>query len=215
MSATSAPAAQRACSGALAEFDRATCVRIGLLGSPAACMALIALSFVLIYKGTGVVNFAVGEVMMLGAYLYYAGARDASGCRRGWPSCCRWSASALLAIVDRARGAAPAVRPAGDRGADGDDRHGQHPPRRRRGGLGRRHLSRCRQLLPRTPLPDRRRPDPGHGRCGNFAVAAVADRRRSLAFFRFSRDRRRAARDGERPGHRRDARHRTSTTRSA
>jgi branched-chain amino acid transport system permease protein len=37
-------------------------------------MALIALSFVLIYKGTGVVNFAVGEVMMLGAYLYYAGA---------------------------------------------------------------------------------------------------------------------------------------------
>jgi branched-chain amino acid transport system permease protein len=37
-------------------------------------MALIALSFVLVYKGTGVVNFAVGEVMMLGAYLYYAGA---------------------------------------------------------------------------------------------------------------------------------------------
>lgn len=36
--------------------------------------ALVALSFVLIYKGTGVVNFAVGEVMMLGAYLYYAGA---------------------------------------------------------------------------------------------------------------------------------------------
>jgi branched-chain amino acid transport system permease protein len=36
-------------------------------------MALIALSFVLVYKGTGVVNFAVGEVMMLGAYLYYAG----------------------------------------------------------------------------------------------------------------------------------------------
>jgi branched-chain amino acid transport system permease protein len=35
--------------------------------------ALISLSFVLIYKGTGVVNFAVGEVMMLGAYLYYAG----------------------------------------------------------------------------------------------------------------------------------------------
>lgn len=36
-------------------------------------MALIALSFVLIYKGTGTVNLAVGEVMMLGAYLYYAG----------------------------------------------------------------------------------------------------------------------------------------------
>jgi branched-chain amino acid transport system permease protein len=44
---------------------------LGLLSGGA--MALIALSFVLIYKGTGVVNFAVGEVMMLGAYIYYAG----------------------------------------------------------------------------------------------------------------------------------------------
>jgi branched-chain amino acid transport system permease protein len=43
---------------------------LGLLSG--GVMALIALSFVLIYKGTGVVNFAVGEVMMLGAYLYYA-----------------------------------------------------------------------------------------------------------------------------------------------
>ena len=38
---------------------------LGLLSG--GVMALIALSFVLIYKGTGVVNFAVGEVMMLGA----------------------------------------------------------------------------------------------------------------------------------------------------
>ena len=45
---------------------------LGLLSG--GVMALIALSFVLIYKGTGVVNFAVGEVMMLGAYIYYAGA---------------------------------------------------------------------------------------------------------------------------------------------
>jgi branched-chain amino acid transport system permease protein len=43
---------------------------LGLLSG--GVMALIALSFVLIYKGTGVVNFAVGEVMMLGAYMYYA-----------------------------------------------------------------------------------------------------------------------------------------------
>lgn len=43
---------------------------VGLLSG--GVTALIALSFVLIYKGTGVVNFAVGEVMMLGAYLYYA-----------------------------------------------------------------------------------------------------------------------------------------------
>ena len=34
-------------------------------------MALIALGFVLIYKGTGVVNFAMGEFMMLGAYFFY------------------------------------------------------------------------------------------------------------------------------------------------
>ena len=39
---------------------------LGLLSG--GVMALIALSFVLIYKGTGVVNFAVGEVMMLGAF---------------------------------------------------------------------------------------------------------------------------------------------------
>ena len=45
---------------------------VGLLSG--GVTALVALSFVLIYKGTGVVNFAVGEVMMLGAYLYYAGA---------------------------------------------------------------------------------------------------------------------------------------------
>lgn len=45
---------------------------LGLLSG--GVMALIALSFVLIYKGTGVINFAVGEVMMLGAYLYYAAA---------------------------------------------------------------------------------------------------------------------------------------------
>jgi len=45
---------------------------LGLLSSGVA--ALIALSFVLVYKGTRVVNFAVGEVMMLGAYLYYTAA---------------------------------------------------------------------------------------------------------------------------------------------
>ncbi|HMN80536.1 MAG TPA: branched-chain amino acid ABC transporter permease [Burkholderiaceae bacterium] len=43
---------------------------LGLLSG--GVMALIALSFVLVYKGTGAVNFAVGEIMMVGAYLYYA-----------------------------------------------------------------------------------------------------------------------------------------------
>lgn len=42
---------------------------IGLMSG--GLLALIALSFVLIYKGTGVVNFAVGEVMMVGAYAYF------------------------------------------------------------------------------------------------------------------------------------------------
>jgi len=45
---------------------------LGLLSSGVA--ALIALSFVLVYKGTRVVNFAAGEVMMLGAYCYYTAA---------------------------------------------------------------------------------------------------------------------------------------------
>ncbi len=45
---------------------------LGLLAS--GISALMALSFVLVYKGTRVVNFAAGEVMMLGAYLYYTAA---------------------------------------------------------------------------------------------------------------------------------------------
>ncbi|MFH0727749.1 MAG: branched-chain amino acid ABC transporter permease [Pseudomonadota bacterium] len=34
--------------------------------------ALIALGFVLIYKATSIINFATGEFMMLGAYIFYA-----------------------------------------------------------------------------------------------------------------------------------------------
>lgn len=49
---------------ALAEY----CV-IGLLSG--GLLSLIALGFVLIYKGTGVINFAMGEFMMLGAYFFY------------------------------------------------------------------------------------------------------------------------------------------------
>lgn len=45
---------------------------LGVLAS--GISALMALSFVLVYKGTHVVNFAAGEVMMLGAYFYYTGA---------------------------------------------------------------------------------------------------------------------------------------------
>jgi len=42
---------------------------VGLAGG--GLLALIALGFVLIYKGTRVVNFAMGEFMMVGAYLFY------------------------------------------------------------------------------------------------------------------------------------------------
>ena len=49
---------------ALAEF-----AAIGLLSG--GLLALIALGFVLIYKGTGVINFAMGEFMMVGAYLFW------------------------------------------------------------------------------------------------------------------------------------------------
>jgi branched-chain amino acid transport system permease protein len=48
----------------LAEFSL-----IGLLSG--GLLAMIALGFVLIYKGTGVINFAMGEFMMLGAYFFY------------------------------------------------------------------------------------------------------------------------------------------------
>jgi branched-chain amino acid transport system permease protein len=42
---------------------------IGLLSG--GLLALVALGFVIIYKGTGVINFAMGEFMMLGAYFFY------------------------------------------------------------------------------------------------------------------------------------------------
>ncbi|WP_340110107.1 branched-chain amino acid ABC transporter permease [Pikeienuella sp. HZG-20] len=46
-------------------------VSLAGLGS-GALLALTALSFVLIYKATRVVNLAVGELLMLGAYLFFA-----------------------------------------------------------------------------------------------------------------------------------------------
>ncbi len=42
---------------------------VGLLSG--GLLSMIALGFVLIYKGTGVINFAMGEFMMLGAYFFY------------------------------------------------------------------------------------------------------------------------------------------------
>ncbi len=48
-------------------------VQVGLSGLAMGCVyALVALGFVLIYKATEVVNFAQGELMMVGAYLYFS-----------------------------------------------------------------------------------------------------------------------------------------------
>ncbi len=53
-------------------FDWAALVEYSVVGMlSGGLLALIALGFVLIYKGTGVINFAMGEFMMLGAYFFY------------------------------------------------------------------------------------------------------------------------------------------------
>ncbi len=51
-------------------------VTLAGLGS-GALLSLIAIAFVLIYKATRVINLAIGEVLMLGAYLYFAFAAGA------------------------------------------------------------------------------------------------------------------------------------------
>ncbi|MCX7307194.1 MAG: branched-chain amino acid ABC transporter permease, partial [Afipia sp.] len=43
---------------------------------------LAALGFVIIYKSTNVFNFAIGEMMMIGAYLFYAATGQL---HLGWP----------------------------------------------------------------------------------------------------------------------------------
>ncbi len=145
--------------------------------------ALIALSFVLVYKGTGVVNFAVGEVMMLGAYLYYAGAVTFG--LPGWVAfAIALVGIAVLAmlverVVLRPLSGQPAVAVlmatigmasiihGGVEAVWGGDTY-QPPP-----------------LLPRTPLIMGDILIPGTV-LGNFAVAAVLILG-FLAFFRYSR----------------------------
>ena len=49
-----------------------TLIQASLSGIALGCVyALVALGFVLIYKATEVVNFAQGELMMVGAYIYF------------------------------------------------------------------------------------------------------------------------------------------------
>ena len=145
--------------------------------------ALVALSFVLVYKGTGVVNFAVGEVMMLGAYFYYAG--TVSFGLAPWIAFVGAMALiALLAVlVERAVlrplsgqpavavlmatiGMASSSHGGGEAGWGGDT---YSPP----------------TLLPRTPLMLGDILIPGTA-LGNFAVAALLIGG-FLAFFRYSK----------------------------
>ncbi len=53
-------------------FDWIALLEFGAIGVlSGGLLALVALGFVLIYKGTGVINFAMGEFMMLGAYFFF------------------------------------------------------------------------------------------------------------------------------------------------
>ena len=50
-----------------------TLIQASLSGIALGCVySLVALGFVLIYKATGVLNFAQGELMMVGAYIYFS-----------------------------------------------------------------------------------------------------------------------------------------------
>ena len=102
-------------------------------------MALIAVSFVLIYKGSGVINFAVGEFMLLGAYLYYAGAVT-FGLQPWQAFIAALAAISLVAVVLERLVLRPLAGQAAVSGADGHHRPGQHLSRGHRGHLGRRHL---------------------------------------------------------------------------
>jgi branched-chain amino acid transport system permease protein len=47
--------------------------------------ALAALAFVLVYKATRVVNIAIGEMLMVGAYLFFTFSASFSLPILGWP----------------------------------------------------------------------------------------------------------------------------------
>lgn len=72
-------------------FDWLFFIEITLAGlGSGALLALTALAFVLIYKATRVVNLAIGEMLMVGAYLFFAFAA-------GWGL--HWSLAVVLALL--------------------------------------------------------------------------------------------------------------------
>ncbi|HZH27716.1 MAG TPA: branched-chain amino acid ABC transporter permease [Azospirillaceae bacterium] len=63
----------------MGEFDLLTLLEFSLSGlSVGALYALTAVGFVVVYKATRVINFAVGDFMMLGAYLFFGLAAGAA-----------------------------------------------------------------------------------------------------------------------------------------
>ena len=90
--------------------------------------SLVAIGFVLIYKASGVFNFAQGS-MVLFAALTFVSLLEARAAVLRWPLAATLAVMVLLAPRGRARGAAPAGQPAADHAVHGDDRA---QPRHRR-----------------------------------------------------------------------------------
>ena len=116
--------------------DAARLLQLVVNGAAAGCIyGLIALGFVLIYKATEMVNFAQGDIMMLGGFVAFS-----LIAHFGLP----YWVGGLLAIADYRRirlcagrvRVATGDRPAAIRRGDADTRAGLHLPRRCRNHLG-------------------------------------------------------------------------------
>ena len=118
-------------------------LQLTLNGLAVGCIyGLVALGFVLIYKATELVNFAQGDLLMLGAFVAYMAVV--------WWGLDYWLAFAIAVVTHRrlrraARpaGAAPGHRPAAVRRRHADDRPRLHVPhlRQRHLGLGDLHAA--------------------------------------------------------------------------
>ena len=83
--------------------------------------SLVALGFVLIYKASGVFNFAQGAMVFFAA-LTFVCLRRARASTSGWRSLLTLAVMVVLGLVDRAGRAAAARQPAADHAVHGDDR---------------------------------------------------------------------------------------------
>jgi branched-chain amino acid transport system permease protein len=111
-------------------FDGLFLAEVSLAGlGSGALLALVALAFVLIYKATRVVNLAIGEMLMIGAYLFLSAVAG-----WGFPP---WVAVPLVLLGGGAAGAGH--RAHGDR-ADARGERDLHLHGHDRAGLGDRRL---------------------------------------------------------------------------